>query len=238
MQIKTFFSILAAIILFVSCDDSTNEYYTTYFYPNTTKGIETYADQTTDTTVVVSTNSWSLTNNCDWCTVSCDGQTSPIQMDVPEGYIKTMRVDFTLRPNTTGEVRTNAITVTSSYNKIGNITTYLVQYPYLHISNPSVLSATKDNVTTYTFTLTVPANGKLSDDSKPSISFLVYSNDATLESSDTSWLIPARTKGFLANTAQNVELDIAANTTGEERTATLTLTSNDVSTPITIKQSF
>lgn len=238
MKLKTILAAATAVLALTACTESDNEYYTTYFYPTTTNGIETYADQTSDTTIVVSTDTWTLTNACDWCKVTCNGQSSPITVTVPEGYMLGTKLDFTLQPNTTGAVRTNLLQVISSYSKIGTVATYIVQYPYINVNIPAPQASTSNNTTTYSFTLTVPASGTLADNSKPSVSFTVYSNDATLTSSDESWLKPARTNGFLANTRQKVELDLTKNETGEQRTGTLTLTSNGVSTNITVKQSF
>lgn len=238
MKIKKILAATMAALALTSCSESDNEYYTTYFYPTTANGIETYADQTSDTTIVVSTNSWTLTNTCDWCKVSYDGNSSPISVNVPEGYMVGAKLDITLQPNTTGTTRTNILQVVSSYSKIGSISTYVVQYPYLNVTSPMPQSATEDNTTTYSFTLTVPASGTLADSSKPSISFTVYSNGATLTSSDETWLKPSQTSGFPSGTRQKTEIDLTKNETGETRTGTLTLTSNGISTPITVKQSF
>jgi len=238
MRLKNIIAATVAACALTACSESDNEYYTTYFYPTTASGIETYADQTSDTTLVVSTDSWTLTNTCDWCKVTCDGKSSPISVTVPEGYMLATKLNLSLLPNTTGATRTNILQVTSSYEKIGTISTYVVQYPYLNVASPLPQLVTKDNTTTYSFTMTVPASGTLSDNSKPSIVFTVYSTDATLTSSDETWLKPAQTSGFKASAQQKVELEITKNETGAARTGTLTLTSNGVSSQITVKQSF
>ena len=71
MNIKTIATALLTACICYACDsDNDNEYHSTYFYPLSSNGIETYADQTVDSVRVISYDSWSLDNNCDWCVIS------------------------------------------------------------------------------------------------------------------------------------------------------------------------
>lgn len=237
MKIKTFLAASLAALALISCDsEGTNEYHSTYFYPLTQNGIVTYADQTSDTTYVTSYDSWTLSNTCDWCKVSCNGQEAPLSVTVPAGYSLTAKLNFTLTPNTTGALRTNRIEVVSSYAKIGTVATYVAQYPFLHVENPAVSQKSENNITTYTFSMQVDATGKLTSGANHSITFTVFTDDATLSSSDETWLKPLQTQGFEKEKSQKVELEISKNETGADRSATLTLTSNGISTPISVTQ--
>lgn len=241
MNIKAILAAASAALLLASCDNDGGEYHTTYFYPMDTNAITSYADQTLDSTRVVSTDSWTLNNATDWCTITCDGKSTPLTVTIPQGYMMSSLLLFNLTPNTTGSIRTNRIDIVSTYGKIGTISKSVAQYPFLNITTPAV-KATTDNstagasTTTYTFNLNITAAGKTSSGATPTIAFTVYSNDATLTTTDDSWITLSKTSGFTRASAQSVEITASTNTTGAERTATLTLTSNGVSTPITITQ--
>lgn len=235
MKLKLIFAAVAAVFALVSCESGGNEYHSTYFYPMDS-GIMTYADQTYDSVKVVSTDSWTLDNNSEWCTIRNNGQVAPFSVNIPAGYIAATRLDLALLPNNTGAIRSNTIEVQSSYAKIGKVMQTLVQMPFLNISSPTPMKQTVNENTQYTFTLTVPANGQAAGGKDPSISFTVYASGATLTTSDNSWLVPEQTSGFEKDKTQEVAVKVSANATGAERTGTLTLTSNGISTPITVKQ--
>lgn len=231
MKIKSLLTAAAVALAFASCDnDNTNEYHSTYFFPMQNLGIETYADQTVDSVRVISFDSWTLTHDCDWYQVSSNGKQAPLSIRVPAGYQSSDRLDFQIQPNTTGKVRNDLVEVVSSFDKIGTVAQMLIQYPYLNILNPRTTDKTN-----YDFTMIVSGAGTTSSSSKPNVSFIVYSEDATL-SSNVSWLTPDKTEGFAKDNKQNVSLTIEKNETEQTREAVLTLTSNGVSTPIHIKQ--
>ena len=145
------------------------------------------------------------------------------------------RLDFALQPNQTGRLRTNRIAVVSSYGKVGTVSQVLVQYPHLNIQYPDGVISGSGSDYACKYSLSIAAAGVAPSGSKPYVKFIVYTDDARLSSS-ADWLVPAETSGFNKYEAVKVELNAEANPGTEERTATLTLTSNGVSTPITISQ--
>ena len=236
MKIKTLLAAAAVAFAFTSCDnDGGNEYHSTYFYPMTSNGSEVYADQTVDSVRVISYDSWSLKNTCDWYQVFSNGKEAPLSINIPAGYMSSDRLDFKIQPNTTGKVRKNPVEVVSSFHKIGTVSQMLTQYPYLNIKHPGIVYETEGNQSSYNFTLTLPASGLDMSNNKYFITFTVYADGATL-SSDASWVSPDQTEGFKKYADQKVTLSVEKNQTNADRTATLTLTSNGISTPIIVKQ--
>ncbi len=236
MNIKTIATALLAACICYACDsDNDNEYHSTYFYPLSSNGIETYADQTVDSVRVISYDSWSLDNNCDWCVISSNGQQTPLRITIPAGYVASSRLDFALQPNQTGRLRTNRIAVVSSYGKVGTISQMLVQYPHLNVTFPDGVISGSGTDYACKFSLSIPAAGVAPSGNKPFVKFVVYTDNATLSSS-ADWLVPAETSGFRKYEKVKVELNAEPNPGTQERTATLTLTSNGVNTPITISQ--
>ena len=232
-----FFSFLAAVCLtaaFTACDSGEYEYHSTGFYP-TSSGKEIFADQTIDSVRVVSYDSWSLTNDCPWMKISSNGQYAPLQVEVKPGTAVSTRLDLEITPNLTNEIRTDFIRVKSSFGKIGTVSKRITQYPYINIIQPDVNVIEKDGKKVYVFDKLVSYRGKESNDAKPTLTFIVYSATATL-TSDQEWIQPVQTKDFKTSERVKVELDVQPNTTGKARFATLTLSSNGVSTPISVTQ--
>lgn len=235
MKFKTLILGALAATAMVSCTDSKNEYHQASFYP-LRQYIPTYADQTLDSTRVVSTDTWTFDEDCSWLTVTSNGESTPLTFTVPEGYISSSRLDLHLAPNTTGKVRKYSLMANVQYHKIGVITQQLVQYPYHHITFPDVRLTGEGEDQKYSFSMLVTTDGKLIGMGKtPYITFVPYGGDATLTSSE-SWVRPKQQLGFEKDKSNQIELEVDANNTDQKRTATLTLTSNGVSTPITIEQ--
>ena len=231
---KKFFLAAAAVLCTCyACSDGSNEFHSTYFYPQNARGIETYADQILDSVKVVSYDSWTHKNTADWVEVVtlADGkrQVNDIAVTVPAGYYSFTRLDFNMQPNTTGEIRYTPIQVTSSFEKIGTVATILTQYPYLNIAQPAV----EQNADTkaFEFKLSLAAT-----QTESRIVFTPYAGDATLTSS-ASWLVPEKTTDFEQYAKQTVTLQIEKNETETPRTATLTLTSRGISNVISVTQS-
>lgn len=238
MNIRKLLPAALCALTFTACDDSENEIHSTYFYPLTANGIVVYADQPEDSTFVVSYDSWTLNSSCEWMTVSCNGVLDNISVNIPEGYYASHKLTLTFQPNTTGATRGHVLQAVSSSDKIGSVYQTVTQYPFLDIRIPSATTVTDEegNVTGYTFTTQISQTGVNLNGTKQSIAFCVYHEGATLESSDTSWLNLSQTSGFETGVQQRVELNATTNETGSPRTATLTLTSGGVSTPITVTQ--
>lgn len=225
MKIKAILAAGAAAFALTSCMDGGNEYHSTYFYPVSNFGIETFADQTVDSVRVVSYDTWTLTNHCEWFDVYESGKKAPISVTVPAGYMSSNRLDLYLKPNTTGQVRSNAIEVVSSFNKIGSVVKTLVQYPFHNVIWPNVKrNSTDEGGVNYTFALNYPASAVEGDMTKNCVQFKVYGRNSKL-ASDSPWLRPAETEDFYAGKIYTVPVAADKNTTGAERTGTLTLSS-------------
>ena len=230
---KTLKSILCAAIAAItlaSCGESTSEQHTTAFLPVNGRGIETYADQTTDSIRVISTDTWTLTNNTDWMDVKVTAlnQTNNMNVAIQPGYFVSTRLDFEIQPNTTGRTRSALLQVNSSFAKIGTVTNQLVQYPFLNISTPA--PRTSDNGVTFNLDFIATTN-----EASTNIVFTVHSADATLTSS-ADWLTVSQANGFTPHATQRVTVTAARNATGAARTATLTLTSAGISSVINVTQ--
>lgn len=222
-----------AILAFTACSEGTNEYHSTYFYPTGATSLTTYADQTYDSIRVVSYDSWTLNNQCDWFDVKLSSQVNNIAVNVPSGYVNGSLLELTIQPNTTGKTRSAALQVVSSFNKIGTLQMMVSQKHYLNVSHPAVKTDTNGNTT---FGIALSSSAKKDDGSYSSfVTFTVYSADATLTSSD-SWLVPEKTTGFDTSKTQKVTFTAEPNTTGAARTATLTLTSAGISTTISVTE--
>lgn len=226
---------IAALVGFGSCDTDSNEYHTTYFYPQSSAGTVVYADQMIDSVKVVSTDKWTLANSEAWLTVKSGTQTNNITVNVPDMYVLTTRLDISFTPNTTGQIRSTYLLVTSSFGKIGSVSRPVNQTPYLNITRPDVTVTTEGEQKVYSFNLSIAGNGKAANGADPQIEFTIYDSNATLAST-AEWITPEKTQDFVAGERQAVKLTISANKTGAERKGTLTLTSNGVTTPVAITQ--
>lgn len=228
MKYLSFLLTLAFVGLISSCsNDSKEEYHTTYFYPLNNGGTVVYADQTTDTISVVSTDNWTINNNSEWMTVKVGSETNTISVTVKEGYIVNTPVALAFQPNTTGELRQVGLYVTSSFSDVGTIGRAVTQYPFIHVDNPIITTDKSE---------TLKIAGKQDENAtKPSITFTIYDKNATLRN-EASWLSLAKEKDFEAGKSTTVELTAEVNKTGEARSTTLYLTSNGVTTPIKVEQ--
>ena len=257
MKLKSIFVGAASLLLaaaFTSCSsDGEYENHTFYFFRESSNrfisDIVAYADQTVDSARVCVTDTWTLDKSYDdsWLNVKYNGQTPPLTVNVTSGnYVNqySSRIDLLMQPNATGKTRYTTLTVTSAYSKIGTTPLYIIQYPHLNISSPTLTKGADGTVDSGKFVMSnISADGYVvgTKDTKPYITFTVYSSDATLTSS-ADWLqVPEKTTlpgipAYTPNQLQKVELTVEKNTTGAARTATLTLTSNGVSSTITVTQ--
>lgn len=230
-----------AAMLFTACEPATFEHHSTYFYPQTPYDQECYADQSKDSTIVVSYDSWTLRNECTWADVCYGTQKNNIYVEIMPGYGENSKLYIDMQPNTTGKARSLMLTVNSSYNKIGSVHKRFIQLPYHHVVNPRVKRETgEDGYVCYTFPLELLADGYYEGKEKGYITFTPYTNDARLVS-DSPWLRPEKTTEFKANRTEKVMLDCDPNTTAAPRTATVSLISGEgetrITTLITVTQS-
>lgn len=233
MKLRNLLLAAAAVLGLSACTESTNEYHSTYFYPITASGVETFADQQMDSVRVMSYDTWTLNNTTDWVDMKVGTtQTNQIKVEVPTGYFNLTRLDFVLKPNTTGKTRSTVVQVTSSFGKVGAIATRLIQYPFHNITTPAA-KMTEDG-TNATFTLDLPQKNNR-ETATSSLAFTVYTADAQLTSS-ADWLTVDKANGYTPSVKDLVKVTAEPNTTGEARKAQLTLTSGGVTTVINVNQ--
>lgn len=233
MKLRNLLLAAAAVVGLAACNENTNEYHSTYFYPITASGVQTFADQQLDSVRVMSYDTWTLNNTVDWVDMKVGTtQTNQIKVEVPVGYFNLTRLDFVLKPNTTGKTRTTPVQVTSSFGKVGTIATVLIQYPFHNITTPAVRM--NEAGTNGTFTVDLPQMSN-KETATSFLSFTVYTSDAQLTSS-ADWLTVDKANGYTPSVKEKVNITAQPNTTGEARKAQLTLTSGGVSTVINVNQ--
>lgn len=176
-----------------------------------------YADQVADSVHLQCSDNWTAQKNVDWFDIS------PTSATIPQDYIMWSRIDITTTPNTTGKVRYGQIFITS--NQPAGITVY--HHPFLNVSWPYITNVSEDEDT---FTcLDIKADTATTGQ----VIFTNYADGATL-TSNSAWLTVSN-ETYDKGTHQ-VDYTLEPNTTTEDRTAIITLTSNGVSTPISIRQ--
>lgn len=222
--------LLSAIALcFAACSESSYEYHETYFYPQQPGGKTMYADQTLDSTRVISYDSWTLQSSADWLTLT------PTEQHIPGGYGMNVLVKLMATPNTTGATR-HSVMQLSSFDPLAMD---VYQTSWLNILWPSASYTTKPGAGNdgspigmmdkeASFAGTISA-----DTTSMKVKFRVYADGAKLVS-DAAWLVQKDTT-YAAGTHEAL-LAVEPNASATPRTATLTLTSNGVSTPIKITQ--
>jgi len=237
---KIFLLFSLALVLFAACGDSEYEQHRGYFYPQVTGGIRTfYADQQTDSTVFYCTDNWTLTNTADWLTVKQGTQVNNVTVSVPAGYLVGTKLDLTFQPNTTGEMRGTTLTAVTASSDLGSISQYFAQSPYLNISSLTAMDKfqNEEGKDCY-YQLIIPSSGKMLTGANPSLSFRLYTGDGTLTSSQ-SWCVPQKTSDFSygeTNNTNTVSLTVGENTAATARVATLSLTSEGITTHIDVIQ--
>ena len=124
--------LFAAVLALVACN-KTSEFHQTYV-------VETYkvafADQTVDSVDYVTTEVHSLSSNQPWCHVDNSYQASINQQIKAHPGIYQLKTYLTLEPNTTGALRTAAVTVDGGEYSASAM---IVQLHSLEVARPSVV---------------------------------------------------------------------------------------------------
>lgn len=179
-----------------------------------------YADQSIDTLYVYATDSWTATSSATWLTIDKGSES----LTIPAGSAAFSKMALTAAPNTTGALRTAYIQA-SSPSASGY---YVVSQAYwLNVTRPTAVYDSELKKATFGHSITWNTLGD-------TIAFQNYTDGATL-TSDASWIQPQTTATYDAG-EHTVYFTVEQNATGADRTATLTLTSAGVSTPITVVQ--
>jgi hypothetical protein len=229
---KIFFLATFVAALFTSCSESEYEFHQTYFTPQEPNGKLLYADQVTDSTRLISYDPWTASTVFNsgtdaWFTIT----PTSCQFTAGEQFA-SMRIDIQGSVNNTGKIRSGHIVV-KSYDTIGML---VKQTTWLNIVRPFGSVETQDaagNVIPEEERKMVFSASTFATENQFDIEFTVYADNATL-TSDAEWLVPTATT-FEAGT-HKVAVVAKENLATEPRTANLILTSNGISTPITITQ--
>lgn len=213
---------LALALCLASCDDNENEYHAT----TPSKGqLVCYADQTADSLSVLSYDSWTLSASDTWF------RATPTEVNVPNGYVANTPVSVSLSANTTGTNRWGTLTLTCYDNNKLVLPVY--QYAWLNVITPEAAITGDTEATFSNWTATFSAELTYNQ-TVYSLKFQTFADSATL-TTNADWAVPAETS-FPTKGTRTVGLNLTPNETSAARTATLTLTSGGISTPITIKQ--
>lgn len=222
MKKATIFIALAAL-LFFACGKGQEFHYTEIIHPSSnTRSIVIWADQTRDSIVFASSDSWTLTSSDpSWC--SFDPEDAKFENKYDNAMI-TQKILLTFTPNTTGKLRSAVLRIDGGESANA---AYYAQVPYLGITHPSRLVSMDLRIDSLV-TLTAPASAELD-----SVEFEVFSN-WTLTALDGSWVTPQKTSGKAG--VYKVFLDLKQNTVSQERRDTLLLTSNGITDSIPVLQ--
>ncbi len=222
---RTLLALLPCVALgLASCGDSSYEIHQTFFYPQYPGGKIFYADQQQDTLRLLSLDSWTLSSTASWLTVT------PTSATVEPGSSNSTRLTLVTEPNTTGAVRMAVVNV----NAFSQISLPVIQTTWLNVIQPEPLY---DNQVRE-YSSTYPTKATFVMELEPAaadtaVTFRVYQDNVTL-SSDASWA-KAEESAF-SQGQHRVRVSVDANNGSDSRTATLTLTSAGISTPIIISQ--
>lgn len=220
---KPLLPLLALVLALAACTEGSYEHHASYFYPQRPDGQLLYADQTMDTTLIYSLDSWQATKEGDWFSIT------PESFEVRPGVSIFTKMTFTTTPNTTGKGRTGLVTI-HAYHTISQS---LYQTPWLNITYPFA-QYTKGEDHTFATRKATFRMALLSSATSSQVRFTTYAENATL-TSDAEWVTPEKTI-FLAPNNYEVKLTIQPNKSKDARSAQLTLTSAGISTPITVEQ--
>lgn len=209
----------AAANLATSCvEDEDLGQYSAYFTPMRPQGIELYADQTLDSTTIVSTVSWDITTQKvvgedGWFTVSPDKA-----QVVPNGQLY-QRVKISAQPNTTGYIRESIMGVNLQTDRIDGIGMAVRQLGWMNITVPEPRFTTDDKANMKpVFERTLKAT-----DVNAEMVCHIFAT-TTLES-DAEWLaIPDEIKS-IERGDRTLLFTVQPNKTGGKRKANVTLTS-------------
>lgn len=242
---------LAAPVALTSCDNDTpNQLHQLNFIPLQSHGRLCYADQSTDTVGLQSTDSWTLAvatpqGTPAWLTAS------PESGRVEANHFVTQPLALRFSANTTGAPRTARLNVTAAAGTTRTIGLPVVQLPWLDIRRPAptMLRPTAETDTRASATRALrhpfPAAAPIFIEPLPYkagtvvCGFVLYdTTDPAHHSltSDASWLTLSAADATPAAGHHEVTLTFTENPDHAPRTARLALTSAGVTTYITYTQ--
>lgn len=228
---KLHFLFMALILsALCSCDnDKTTHFDKLGIYPLSSGAVITYADQTSDSIIVVSSKKWTLTANSDWMGIG-----SSSQKTLSDVATNKMPLEIKIQKNTTGTVRSTSLTLSNGDYKVGRLyyQTYWLNVTYPQVAFSIASLPVEHNFDRYNgahFDLNVKKN-----DTKDHISFNIFAAQAKL-TTDATWVSPKEVN--VERGSHQVDLTFSPNTTDADRKAVYKLTtSNGITTEITVTQ--
>ena len=245
MYKKLLGGLLCCLMAFTACDnDNKNEFHRLNFYPTLSSGKIWFADQSTDSIVLQTTDSWKLSVETQkgidkWLTATPESGT------VPPNHIAAQRLTLAFAANTTGKIRTARLNVTVSTDKIRGISLPATQTSWLDVLRPQPVFPRpivqgKEPKSKYNGGDPLPVfvevlNAKAGT---TQCAFRLYDTDTEKHSltSDADWLIVPAESAKPGAGAHNVKITYLENPDPTPRTAHLVLTSGGVTTYITYNQ--
>ncbi len=227
MMKKAFFVVLAVLTL-AACDKESYRHAISVSRPYSGQYGVAYADQTLDSIVFETFDSYRASSNASWLTL--DPQMA--EQKIPNSYWNMWQIvlPFSLSPNTTNETRDAIVSVNNYGDDDWNQTVQVsyLQLGWLNITRPA---AAFEAYTSFPRT----AEFELTDSATQAADSLVFSVYADWTLSCTSSFVHlATTSGKAGKNVVNLTLD--ANEGTADRTDTIKLVSNGVTTPIALKQ--
>lgn len=220
--------LLGAVVAFSSCSDSESTYHTLGITSASTSSDYAliYADQPTDVLKINSTDNWTASTTASWISFPPAGTNSISQGPTYKNSSdSTYSATINIQPNTTGNTRLGVVRVETNKHHVG-LPVYQVGYLNITSITPTFSDPTNHNGASFTLTA-------LREETSVSVSFDIYQPATITTSAD--W-VTVETDHYSAgnNTAQ---FTLEPNTTGQSRTATLTITSScGARTSITLTQ--
>lgn len=245
MYKKLLGGLLCCLMAFTACDtENKNEFHRLNFYPALASGKIWFADQSTDSIVLQTTDSWKLSVETQkgidkWLTATPESGT------VPPNHIAAQRLTLAFAPNTTGKIRSARLNVTTTTDKVRRITLPATQTSWLDVRRPQPVfprplvqdqAPNKDNGGGDPLPVFVEVlNAKAGT---TQCAFRLYDTDTEKHSltSDAAWLVVPAESAKPAAGAHNVKITYLENPDPTPRTAHLVLTSGGITTYITYTQ--
>lgn len=224
---KYLFAATAMVGLVVASCQKESYYHTmSVLYP--TQASVVFGDQSTDSVVFYSTDSYQLSSNASWMTIPDGRETQKVENAYR--FVWQFSVPLNFEPNTTGKPRTAQIAVHSYGSDDWDITGYASYYQlsWLDIYRPAPAYKYVDGIPTGAAFEATDSATQISD----TLKFYVYGN-WTL--TDGTFVHPTASSGTAGDNV--VALTVEPNPTNGERTDTLKLNSRGVLVPIAFKQS-
>lgn len=225
---------LIGLLLLGSCNsDSETNFHRLALGPTVNGEIRWYADQTTDTLRLVSTDSWHLDLTYRTPADSTRLLFAPRRFDLPAATTaaQTLPLVVRLAPNTLGRTLAGTLTLTAATPVLRPIEVRFFQFPHHDVDYPA---AQYDDATEGTY---FAANYRAAD-TTAYLRFTLYDRDTPTHrlTSDASWLTVPDSLAQPGPGLHKVTLTMRPNLHLAARTAHLTLTAGGVTTRIAYTQ--